>query len=69
MRRGTMKHDVHLLSTSLKLQAGQVVKLIRATNIPQGGLMYYARPADGVWSDGVDHDDQHAILIDEKDLV
>ncbi len=50
MQYGRMKTDLHLLSTSLRLRKGEIVSLLPATNLPQGG--YFARPANGKWADG-----------------
>ena len=64
---GIMKTDVHLMATSLSLQAGQRVELSHARNIPGGG--FFARPADGVWSDGIDRDPYDSILLDSNDFT
>jgi len=67
MEFGIMRTDLHLLGTSLRLQAGQIVELTRAINLPQGG--YFARPADGKWSDRIDHDVSDSILLTTADLA
>ena len=67
MEFGIMRTDLHLLGTSLRLQAGQIVELTRAINLPQGG--YFARPADGKWSDGIDHNTSVSILLTTADLA
>jgi len=64
---GIMKTDIHLVSTSLKLQAGQRVKLWAACNLPQAG--YFARPADGKWSDGMNHSNDDSILLNDDDFT
>ena len=66
MEYGIMKTPVHLLATSLRLQEGQIVELAPATNLPQGG--YFARPHDGKWSDGIDHNPDDSILITGEDF-
>ena len=64
-----MATAVELLGTSLSLQKGQKVKLIRARNLPypqNGG--YFASPADDKWSDGIEHNPDDSILINPGDL-
>ena len=64
---GIMKTDIKLIATSLALQAGQRVILYPAYNLPQGG--FFARPADGKWSDGLDHDVYDSILLGTEDFI
>ena len=70
--RGIMRTDIDLLGTSLKLQKGQKV-LLRPVHESLGLfnpqiIGYFARPADGKWSDGIDHDSSDAILIGPDDV-
>jgi hypothetical protein len=67
MRYGIMTTDVILLGTSLKLEKGRRVQLTFASNQPEGG--WFARPADGKWSDGIEHGEQDSIHITENDFV
>ncbi len=62
-----MKTDVHLVGTGLKLQRGQLVEVWEASNLPQGG--YFARPADGSWSDRIIHDGEDSIHVTENDIT
>lgn len=64
---GTMLTDVILQSTSLRLQEGQRVHLTPTTNLPDKSN-YFARPADGKWSDGLDRDEADSILITPEDV-
>ena len=64
-----MKTDIHLLGTSLKLQAGQRVHLTPATNMPpDSDIKFFARPADGVWSDGMERNEDASIGVNYDDL-
>lgn len=65
--QGVMKCNVELLGTSLKLQAGQRVRLTPATNLPQGG--YFAAPSDGKWSDGIERCPEDSILVTADDVT
>lgn len=62
----TLKADVRLLGTSLAISAGKTVVISPATNLPIGG-MYYVKPL-GLWEDGLKHDPDDTILVNEKDL-
>jgi hypothetical protein len=63
---GKMKTDVYLLGTSLSLQKGDYVELTYACNLPQEG--FFARPNNGKWSDGLDHDPDDSILVHRTDF-
>lgn len=65
--QGTMKRDIHLLGTSLRLLKGQIVNLTPATNIPEGG--YFARPLNCVWPDGIERDSHDSIYISPSEAV
>ena len=67
MQYGRMKTDLHLLGTSLRLRKGEIVSLLPATNLPQGG--YFARPANGKWADGIAHDPDDSIHITSADFA
>ena len=69
---GIMRQDINLISTSLKLQKGQKVSLSPAREslaiFKPEVIGYFARPTDGKWSDGIDHDSSDAILIGPDDV-
>ena len=60
---GVMLKSVKLTGTSLELEAGQIVELHPATNIPAGDGRYYAQPAQDEhgWGSG-------SILLDPGDV-
>jgi hypothetical protein len=62
-----MKNDVELLGTSLKLQKGQVVDL-RLHSVIARETSYWARPLDGKWCDGIDHNEEDSIVVAEDDV-
>ncbi len=66
-RFGIMLDDIHLLGTSLKLQAGQRVCLEPANNSP--AFDWYASPADGKWSDGIDHGLNDSIALFDSEFT
>lgn len=68
---GTMRTNAFLLGSSLVLWKGQKVKLIKATNLPSHpfGQRYFARPADGKWSDRIERREDDSILLDEEDII
>lgn len=59
--RGKMNVSVELLGTGLKLSKGEFVRLVPATNIPNGLTKWYASSIH--W----DHD--NSILIDAMDVT
>ena len=65
MAHGIMNTDVTLLGTGLKLKAGTIVRLLAATNIPNGRGMWFAAPVEDRddWHGG----DEDSILLDEGD--
>lgn len=65
--RGKMLATVSLTGTSLKLQQGQMVDLIPA-DFDYLPVKYYARPADGKWSDGIDHNPDDSIGLWSSDV-
>ena len=69
-RYGTMTQTISLLGVpGMKLLKGQRVELIEPTNLPATKkVRWFARPADGKWSDGVDRNPTHSILIDAGDV-
>jgi hypothetical protein len=66
-----VKHSVSLLGTSLFLLHGTKVVLTEATNLPPGknGKRYFARPADGIWWDKIERNEDDSILLEEEDLI
>lgn len=69
MQTAIMTTDAKLLGTSLELHKGQVVQVTKATNLPADStIMWFARPADGNWSDGIDHNDDDSIGVGVDDL-
>lgn len=71
MKTAIVKHSVTLLGTSLFLLHGTLVALTEATNLPPSskGKRYFARPADGVWWDKIERNEDDSILLDEEDLI
>lgn len=67
MQYGRMKTDCHLLGTSLRLRKGELVELLPASNLPQGG--YFARPASGKWADGIDHSPDDSVHVTRGDFA
>lgn len=65
---GRMRKDVHQLSTSLKLKAGEQVYLTFPSNLPFKIGKWFARPIDG-WSDGIERSDQDSILLEPGDAM
>ena len=63
---GKMKRGVELLGTSLTLCKGELVELLPARNLPQGG--YFARPANGKWADGLPHSPDDSIHVTSADF-
>ncbi len=61
-----MNTDVYLVGTGLKLRKGQLVDIWEASNLPQGG--YFARPADGRWSDRITRNSEDSIHVTENDI-
>jgi len=69
MQTAIMTTDAKLLGTSLELQKGQVVQVTEATNLPADSTTkWYARPANGKWSDGIDHNEEDSIGVYVDDL-
>ncbi len=66
MQTAIMKETVRLLGTSLALEKGLLVRLTEANNLPQGG--YFARPANGYWSDNIERDKDDSILLDGSEF-
>lgn len=64
--KGVMLNDAHLLGTSLRLEKGQVVALVPATNIPGGG--FFAKPFDGKWSDGIERSEDNSIHFSPNEV-
>jgi len=54
-----MKTDLHFASTQLKLKKGEIVSVVRATNIPGKG--YYVDPVDDRWAGA-------KMLVDASDI-
>ena len=52
-----MNQDAKLLGTDLILREGDLITVIEATNLPQGG--YFARPAFRPWAYGGPEDSIH----------
>lgn len=66
---GVMKDCVKLVGVrGMQLEKGQVVKLRPSTNQPNINN-FFASPADGKWSDGVERSDLDSILIEPSDLL
>lgn len=66
---GVMKDCVKLVGVrGMQLEKGQVVKLRPSTNQPNK-CNFFASPADGKWSDGVERDGLDSILIEPSDLL
>jgi len=66
---GIMNCRVKLEGTGLVLDEGERVVLTLATNLPDNGtIRYFARPADGVWSDCVERSPEYSVLIDADDV-
>jgi hypothetical protein len=63
---GKMKSDIQMIGTSLSLKKGQLVTLLLAENVPQGG--YFALPRNGKWADGISHNPDDSILITTSDF-
>lgn len=55
IRTGTMKNDVELLGTDLKLKEGQRVELHPTTNLPvtEDTMQWFASPLNGNWDCGI----------------
>ncbi len=66
MQIAIMKETVRLLGTGLALEKGLLVRLTEANNLPQGG--YFACPANGYWSDNIEHDKDDSILLDGSEF-
>jgi hypothetical protein len=64
--QGRMKRCVEQLGTTLRLCKGDIVELIPARNLPQGG--YFARPIGGKWRDDTPHNSDDSIHILEDDV-
>ena len=70
--KAVMANSIVLLGTSLELLQRQIVTIVPATNQPNWSKtprLFFARPVDEKWSDGLDHDRDDSILIDEYDLM
>lgn len=65
---GTMLRNVWMHGTSLRLRLGDKVALTPASNIPNGGGRFYARPYSGEWADGIERPDEDSILLDPGDV-
>jgi hypothetical protein len=65
---GKMRKDVHQLSTSLKLKAGEQVYLTFPSNQPFKIGKWFARPVNG-WSDGIERSDQDSLLLEPGDAI
>ena len=68
---GRMNHRIELLGTSLALQSRQRVELTYASNLPDTGLGcgWFARPADGQWSDGIARGPDDSIHLTADDFT
>jgi hypothetical protein len=69
---GTMLEAAELLGVpGMRLNKGQAVRLVPATNLPPDGnrVRYFASPLDGCWSDGVLRGDEDSILVDQSDVA
>lgn len=70
MLTGTMKNIVGLAGVpGMRLEQGQRVRLVEATNLPDGIGAYFAAPLDGRWSDGVERSDDDSILVGFRDVT
>ena len=65
---GTMRQDIKLEGTSLKLLKFQVVRLTPATNQPEPEGKYFARPWNGRWNDGIERNAEDSILVTENEV-
>lgn len=70
---GRMRKEVALAGTSLELKVGDIVNLIAAVNQPGYMLNFqiikwFAKPVNGIWSDGIDHNEDDSILIGLDDI-
>jgi hypothetical protein len=63
---GRMKQPIKLLGTSLELLKGQRVEMFEALNVPGGG--YFLKPVGGLWSDGIEHNEDDSILVDPSEV-
>jgi len=53
----------------MALEEGQRVTLIPTDNLPDNSTFtYFAAPADGKWSDGVDRNPDDSIAIEARDV-
>lgn len=70
MLYGTMNQRVTLTGVhGMALEAGQRVRLIEPTNLPKTeAIQWFASPADGKWSDGVERNRDDSILIEHDDV-